>query len=211
VTLMRGKTFKQLWPLGWSYLRQRFLPLPASAPRRLHLGCGRRRAEGWTNVDICFSPATDFMDDVRNLGRVPTGWADEVYACHVLEHFDFAECKRVLATWTRVLKPGGLLRISVPDMDRITAIYQRNLPHFHTPGHEPWSGLIYGGQESRYDYHKNGFNFTSLKHSLEGLGYTDVREYPHEPHFIQGMMDGSLAQEPFGEMISLNVAARREA
>ena len=189
------------------YLPQRLLPLSAGASRRLHLGCGTRRAQGWTNVDIRFTFATDLLDDIRILRRVPAGWADEVYACHVLEHFDFEETGRVLAQWTRVLRPGGVLRVSVPDLDRITAIYQRNLAHFHTPGNEPWTGLIYGGQENRYDYHKNGFNFTSLKHKLEGLGFTEVREYPHEPHFIGGLYDASLAKEPFGEMISLNLMA----
>ena len=100
-----------------------------------------------------------------------------------------------------------MLRISVPDLDRITAIYQANLAHFHTPGNLPWTGLIYGGQENRFDYHKNGFNLTSLRHQLEGLGFTGVQEYPHTPHFIPGFEDASLASEPFGEFISLNVRA----
>ena len=193
------------------YLRQRFMPLSSLAPRRLHLGCGSRRAEGWVNLDIRFTRATDFLDDLRHLRRVPAAWADEIYACHVLEHFDFVETQAVLRQWTRVLRPGGILRVSVPDMDRITSQYQRHLQHFHTPGNEPWTGLIYGGQTDRYDFHKNGFNFTSLKHHLEALGFEEVREYPHEPHFIVGLEDASLANAPFGEMLSLNVMARRKS
>jgi len=176
-------------------------------PRRLHLGCGNLHAEGWLNVDIRWARNVDVVDDIRTLGRFPEGWADEVYACHVLEHFDFVETDRVLRRWTRVLRPGGTLRISVPDLDRITAIYQKNLAHFHTPGHLPWTGLIYGGQDNPYDHHKNGFNFTSLKHQLEGLGYGEIEEYPHEPHFIPGFDDASLAKQPFGEFISLNLRA----
>lgn len=187
---------------------QPWKPLP-DGPRRLHLGCGNRRAVGWLNVDIRFTRCVDVVDDIRRLARFPAGWADEIYACHVLEHFDFAETDAVLRRWTRVLRPGGVLRISVPDLDRITAIYQANLQHFRKPGNLPWTGLIYGGQENPYDYHKNGFNFTSLKHQLEGLGFTAIEEYPHEPHFISGFADASLAKEPFGQFISLNLKATK--
>jgi hypothetical protein len=198
---------KKLWRGAGQYLRQYYLPLPASASRRLHLGCGTKHAEGWLNVDLGLHWAADFADDLRTLKRFPEGWAQEIYACHVLEHFDFQETQRVLENWRRVLKVGGELRVSVPDLDRITRIYQKNLAHFQVPGNLPWTGLIYGGQLDRYDYHKNGFNFVSLKHQLEGLGFEGVQEYPHEPHFIPGMQDASLAQEPFGEFISLNLRA----
>jgi hypothetical protein len=198
---------KKLFRGAGLYVRQRYLPLPSTAPRRLHLGCGPNRAEGWLNVDISFSWATDFLDDIRTLKRIPDGWADSIYACHVLEHFDFKEAPLVLQRWGRALKPGGELRISVPDLDRITRIYQKNLAHFQVPGHLPWTGLIYGGQLDQYDYHKNGFNFRSLSDLLAGLGFVDIQEYPHEPHFIPGMVDASLAHEPFGDFISLNLRA----
>jgi hypothetical protein len=45
-----------------------------------------------------------------------------------------------------VLIPGGELRISVPDLDAITKIYQKNIAHFQTPGNQPWIALFYGGQ-----------------------------------------------------------------
>lgn len=108
-----------------------------------------------------------------------------------------------------MLAPGGELRVSVPDIDRIARIYVQNSQHFQTPGHSPWIGLLYGGQGDPYDFHKTGFNFCWMRHLLEGIGYTQIEEYPHEPHFVAGVVDASLAKEPFGKFLSLNVVARK--
>ena len=110
-----------------------------------------------------------------------------------------------------MLKPHGELRISVPDIDRIVKIYHENWQHFQTPGNSPWIGLLSGGQGDPYDFHKKGFNYCWMRHLLEGVGFVDIAEYPHAPHFIPGVVDASLAKEPFGEFLSLNVVARKPA
>jgi predicted SAM-dependent methyltransferase len=176
-------------------------------PKRLHLGCGTRRAPGFCNVDVTPMPSVDIIDDVARLERFPADYAESIYACHVLEHFSHAEAVAVLRRWYRVLKPGGEIRISVPDIDRIVQIYVRNWDHFQTDGNAPWTGLIYGGQTDVYDFHKTGFNFCWLRHLMTEIGYEGVAEYPHVPHFIPDFVDASLAREPFGEFISLNVRA----
>lgn len=48
-----------------------------------------------------------------------------------------------------------------------------------------------------------------MKHLLEEIDFVDVREYPHEPHFVKVVIDASLAKEPFGEFLSLNVIAKK--
>ena len=83
-------------------------------PRRLHLGCGSRRAPGFCNVDITPQPSVDIVDDVARLGRFQDNYAELIYACHVLEHFSHSEARTVLRSWYRVLEPGGEIRISVP-------------------------------------------------------------------------------------------------
>lgn len=180
-----------------------------SPPYLLHLGCGNIKLSGFCNVDALQTIAADVIDDIRKLRRFPNGSAKEIYACHVLEHFGHDEVQPILRRWFEILEPGGTLRISVPDIDRIVGIYHDNPKHFETKGNSPWIGLIYGGQSTPYDFHKTGFKACWLVHLLEQCGYVDCQEYPHEPHFVPGTVDASLAKEPFGVFFSLNMMARK--
>ncbi|MBJ6801937.1 class I SAM-dependent methyltransferase [Geomonas propionica] len=176
---------------------------------QLHLGCGNIHLPGWCNVDVINTGATDLVLDIRSLPGLPRGRAERIYSCHVLEHFSHDEIPGILASWHEVLKSGGEIRLSVPDLDAITRIYQANLEHFNVPGHQPWIALIYGGQKDEYDFHKTGFNFCWLKYLLEQAGFSSVERYPNEPHFVPGVIDNSIGKERFGEYFSLNVVARK--
>jgi predicted SAM-dependent methyltransferase len=176
---------------------------------QLHLGCGNTHIPEWCNIDVIKTGSTDLVLDIRTLTGIPNNCADKIYSCHVLEHFAHEEIRGILNRWRDVLKPGGEIRISVPDLDAITNIYQNNMKHFNVPGNQPWIALIYGGQKDQYDFHKTGFNFCWLRYLLESSGFIDIERYPNNPHFIQGVIDNSLATEPFGEYISLNIMARK--
>lgn len=80
------------------------------------------------------------------------------------------------------------------------------------PEHQPWVALIYGGQKYIYDFHnKTGFNFYWLWYLLGEAGFVEVSTYSNVTYFIPKVIDSSLANEPFGEFISLNVIAKRTA
>lgn len=200
--LMRGVIRKVLSPQR----KRRLTKVPTDA-RKLHLGCGNIRLPGFCNVDILPTQAVDVISDISSLDNFNNESVDLIYACHVLEHFSHKDAVIILKRWFEVLTPGGELRLSVPDIDRIVKIYNDNWDHFQTPGNSPWVGLLYGGQGDPYDFHKTGFNFCWMKYLLEGVGFTDVTEYQHEPHFAGEIVDASLAKEPFGTYLSLNVVA----
>jgi predicted SAM-dependent methyltransferase len=191
---------------------QRFRRRPTGSAQhtRLHLGCGPVRAEGYLNIDASYgASAADLVCDLMALdGHFRPGSVAAIYACHVLEHFSTEGAQTLLRRLWRLLEVGGELRLSVPDLDRIVKIYVKNWEHFQTPGNSPWVGLIYGGQGTPYDYHKTGFNFCWMKYLLEKAGFSHVEEYPHLPHPL-GIVDASLAKEPFGEYLSLNVRATK--
>jgi len=175
--------------------------------KRLHLGCGNIHIKNWCNVDVLKTGATDLVLNIQTLPGLKESSVEKIYSCHVLEHFTTKDIPLVLKRWYEVLKPGGEIRISVPDLDKITKIYQENLSHFLTPGNQPWIALIYGGQKDQYDFHKTGFNFTYLNELLTNAGFSSIKEYGSDSHFIEGVFDNSLANEPFGKPISLNVFA----
>jgi predicted SAM-dependent methyltransferase len=131
---------------------------------------------------------------------------DEVYCCHTLEHFSTSVVPDILNDFRRILKAGGLLRVAVPDLDAICRCYVEHIDWF-TPPHNPWLGLIYGGQTDPFDFHKTGFNLRWMQHLLAEAGFHDI--LPYQPEEICGLRDASFASEPFGISVSLNVMAVR--
>jgi len=77
---------------------------------KLNLGCGDllfKKEDGWINVDL-FNPAADLQADVKKLPFKDNS-VDEIYNCHLIEHFTFWDSFEVLKEWERVLKPGAWL------------------------------------------------------------------------------------------------------
>ena len=91
---------------------------------KLHLGCGKVDfGEDWINIDQVEYAHVNHVCDVSTLPFTDNS-ASIIYACHVLEYFDWHEAKTiVLSEWKRVLKPGGILRLAVPDFDSIFNCY----------------------------------------------------------------------------------------
>lgn len=81
---------------------------------KLHLGCGDQILAGYTNCDL-YSDKADRKIDCSRLPDYNDNSVDEIYACHLIEHFDFKEGQEVLKEWHRVLKPGGKLILETPD------------------------------------------------------------------------------------------------
>jgi SAM-dependent methyltransferase len=89
----------------------------------LNLGCAARFHPDWENVD--FSPAAPNVraHDLRDGIPYPDGTFDVVYHSHVLEHFSKHAAPVFLRECYRVLSPGGVMRVAVPDLERIARLY----------------------------------------------------------------------------------------
>ena len=177
---------------------------------RLHLGCGSKIIRGRVNIDAIPQSSDVVVDNVMTLETVEDGSASEIYACHVLEHFGRREIEQVLGTWFRKLSPGGLIRISVPDIEKVFEKYAEGTPL------AVLMGFLYGGQRNEYDYHKVGFDFGSLRTALEAAGFVAVRRYNWQETDHSGVDDYSQAYLPHmdkenGTLMSLNVEASKPA
>jgi len=84
---------------------------------RLNLGSGKKRPQGYVNVDLPGSGA-DVECDIRAL-PFADGAADEVMAIHVLEHIPVADVMGVVAEWARVLKVGGRMVLELPCREKV--------------------------------------------------------------------------------------------
>jgi SAM-dependent methyltransferase len=93
----------------------------------VNLGCGSRYHSAWINIDIVPSGPEVIAHDLRRGIPLEADSCDVVYHSHVLEHMRRPEAKKFLSECYRVLKPGGVLRIAVPDLERICRVYLEKL------------------------------------------------------------------------------------
>ena len=94
---------------------------------KLNIGCGDRFAKGWTNIDFHSSDASVTRVNILRGLPYPEASFDVVYSSHVLEHFPRDTAGRMLKEMHRVLKPGGLVRVVVPDLEQTCREYLRVL------------------------------------------------------------------------------------
>jgi len=138
---------------------------------KLHLGCGKRYIPGFIHIDLVDYPHIDYKTDVSDLSMFEDNSVDLIYACHVLEHFKRHEVMGVLAEWYRVLKPGGILRVAVPDFEAIVKVYEKYKDM------ELIMGLLYGGQDYEYNFHYVAFDFKYLEKLLKKVGFKNIHRY----------------------------------
>ncbi len=89
----------------------------------LNLGCGARFHPAWTNVDFAASDAAVISHDLRKGIPFPDETFDVVYHSHLLEHLPRSQAPAFLRECHRVLRPGGIHRVAVPDLERTTRVY----------------------------------------------------------------------------------------
>ena len=92
-------------------------------PRCLNIGCGRRYHRAWANLDLEANDSTVIRHDVKRGIPFDAGHFNAVYHSHVLEHLKPEQGQRLIEECFRVLAPGGVLRIVVPDLERIARLY----------------------------------------------------------------------------------------
>lgn len=102
-----------------------FLEYAARHPvRKLHLGCGFNLLSGWLNSDLTGDGQKTFPLDATQPFPFPDNTFDFVYSEHMIEHIHFLQGAHMLAECHRVLRAGGKLRISTPDLAFVVALYQ---------------------------------------------------------------------------------------
>ena len=182
---------------------------------KIHLGCGKRDFDGWVNVDLADFPHIHHRTSVDDLSIFDDGIADVIYSSHTLEYFDRQEAIVVLKECKRVLKPNGILRVAVPDIDALIQVYQnsKNLKNILGP--------IYGRMELNlndkieYIYHKTCYNYLDLKQILLECGFFSVKRYNWKETDHAQFDDHSQAYFPHmdkenGINVSLNVEAYKK-
>jgi hypothetical protein len=133
---------------------------------RLNLGSGAQAIPGYINIDHKFGTEA-----------YPLGYPDEscdvIRASHVLEHFGHNVIKDVVKNWVSKLKPGGCLRIAVPDLEWVTKHYLDG---------EPINvmGILWGAQDYQDNVHLSGFDSELLMEIMVEAGLERIGKWKSE-------------------------------
>ena len=98
-----------------------------SEKKYLNLGCGYRYNSQWTNINFVATGAGVIAHDLNKGIPFADDTFELVYHSHVLEHFPKAAAATFLQECCRVLRPGGILRVVVPDLEQIARLYLTSL------------------------------------------------------------------------------------
>ena len=169
-------------------------------PVRVNLGCGPSGVEGWINFDWGILPLMSKFQPILKL-LVSGGWltknylvkwpkfrlvdirkglplddksVDYIYCSHVLEHFEKWETEKILKECRRVLKKSGVMRIVLPDVEKLISGYKvggaekfcREFYGFNKDI-KSWQRIFIRGHEWMYDK----VTFVNL---LKGVGFKKV-------------------------------------
>jgi predicted SAM-dependent methyltransferase len=143
---------------------------------RLHWGCGRHAQPGWINSDRNPWPGVDVPADLT-LGLPFAGDTfDYVVSVHALQEIVYDDILPALVDLRRVLRPGGVLRLVLPDLDRgIEAYLAGNRDHFLVPDEDAAS---LGGKlivhMLWYGHSRLLFTWDFIVELLRKAGYRDV-------------------------------------
>lgn len=173
---------------------------PPAGLLRLHIG-GWVARPGWKVLDVNPGPHVDYVGNCRDLSQFGDGSVGEVYASHVYEHLAYQkELPAALAEVHRVLCPGGVFRVSVPDLETLCRLFldPKRTPQerFHV------MRMMFGGQMDGHDFHYVGLTAEFLAHFLAQAGFRQMKRVQQF-----GLFEDTSNLRVGGVLISLNVEA----
>lgn len=155
----------------------RFLQLPE---KKLHLGCGPNLKPGWINIDL-FDSRADLRLDLREEWPFADATIAHVYSEHVFEHFEIRdEVPHFLSESCRVLRPGGLFDVGVPDT--------------------VWPLRAYGNPDDPYWAHAKTWHPDWCETQLDHINYHFRQGTEHKYAWDYETLAGALRRSGFTNM-----------
>ena len=181
----------------------------------LQIGCSYNIYDDIINTDIEWKPNV-IPWDISTIKRhnYPIGSAalQGIYTEHCLEHIPFQSTKDNLQEFFRILKPGGNVRIAVPDGELFIDLYNKHRAgekvKIPCPDDRPEpTPMISINRIARSHGHLFMYDFETFKHLLEEAGFTDVKKET----FRNGRNPKLLVDSELREDESLYVEATKPA
>ncbi len=178
---------QDLQVLAWTRAQAGQLAAYTSAHpvRKLHLGCGHCVLDGWLNADIYPAHADVLYLDATAPFPIADASFDYIYSEHVIQHFPFRSALVMLRECHRILKPGGVLRLSTPNLLRLVSLltepdgaaqreYTRLVSEKYIPDNTARLPAFVVNNFFWDFTHQFVHDPASLRHALERAGFTSI-------------------------------------
>ncbi len=144
--------------------------------RRLNWGCGPWTVEGWINSDIADHPGVELVCDIREGLPLEDESIDYAVSNHALPEIPYSDLLPTLDELRRVLKPGGVLRLALPDMDKGIDAYRSGEEDYFLIPNEEWRsiGSKFVVQMVWYGYSRTMFNHDFVAELLIKAQFSQV-------------------------------------
>lgn len=151
--------------------------------------CGGRNPinpKEYLNVDLAPLPKVDLIFDLRKKFPIDSGMIAEIFSAATLEHFRKDDNLHILREFHRILMPGGLLRISTPDIEAIAKglLAGDNLDIIN----QHFFGKYKSDETEDLDLHRWMFPAEKMMDVLRAIGFVNVERIPmdiglHDPKY----------------------------
>lgn len=147
----------------------------------LHVGCADKKLDGFINIDIRKTDATDIVSPAWKIPNIKNLTVKKIYSRHMLEHLDPNDARLTLNHWFNLLRKDGHLNIIVPDIEfhskQLLGItkskkFDDEIQHSFA-GFWGWRDENRGGNKE--DAHKWGYTEKSLIKELKNAGFKSIK------------------------------------
>jgi predicted SAM-dependent methyltransferase len=142
---------------------------------RLHLGCGGERKAGWVNIDLLGDPV-DVAWNLANPLPFASGSVAAVFHEHLLEHLPLRAGDSFMGECHRVLAPGGILRVGVPDAGKLVRSYAGDREYLEARHPDRPTALLAVQELFYWHRHTAMFDTDTLALFFRANGFPDPQE-----------------------------------
>jgi predicted SAM-dependent methyltransferase len=141
---------------------------------RLNLGSGPVKIPGWVSVDG-LGMGADLAWDLRRGVPFPDNSVRAVFLEHVLEHFFLVDGLDLLEDCLRVLVPGGIVRVGVPDFGRYLESYAGDRRFIEELRPQRPTALLAVAEVALHHGHRSVWDAETLERALSDAGFVEAR------------------------------------
>lgn len=172
-------------PLSYGKVRAALGPIARAWPFRkkpgpgayLNVGCGTYPLPGFFNIDYDFHPGVDLFWDIRRALPIADRSIGGVFTEHCLEHLSLDNARFAISEFRRVLIPGSVARIVVPDGEIYLRAYAESQPLPYASGDRAsglYSPIVSVNRIFRGSGHLFIYDFDMMAKVLTEAGFHDV-------------------------------------